>query len=119
MPGIDAEKQRRNGRLVPRPPVVPCHVNGRKTPLCIGTYAPYALLVDPDALRSVQFREQFRGYAPAEVDDAIERLAARLEAGGEIRRVDVDQLRFATARLRGYHRGDVDSFVQRLRDGAR
>ena len=75
--------------------------------------------MDPDALRRVQFREQFRGYAAPEVDDAIERPAARLDAGGEIRRVDVDELRFGTARLRGYHRGDVDAFVQALRGGVR
>jgi DivIVA domain-containing protein len=76
-------------------------------------------VVNAEALRAVQFREQLRGYAPQQVDDALEALVARVEAGGEIRAVDLDGLEFRRARLRGYHRGDVEEFVARLRSEAR
>ena len=66
----------------------------------------------------MQFREQFRGYDPNQVDDAIEALAVRIENGGEVRRFDLDHPEFRQ-RLRGYHREDVDAFFEALRREAR
>jgi DivIVA domain-containing protein len=75
------------------------------------------LAVNGDEIRNTQFREKLRGYAPDEVDEALERLAELLDAGGEIQAADlpdVPALHFGT-KLRGYHRDDVDAFFQRLR----
>ena len=75
--------------------------------------------MDALELRSVLFREQFRGYEPTEVDDALDRLAACLDRAGHISRADLEGLQFRRARFRGYHRGDVDAFVASLRAEAR
>jgi DivIVA domain-containing protein len=65
----------------------------------------------------VQFREKLRGYAPDEVDAALEEIASRLERGGRLVRADLRSLEFGH-RWRGYHTDDVDAFIQQLLEQA-
>jgi len=74
--------------------------------------------VTASEVRSAQFREKLRGYAPDDVDAALEAIAAKLDRGETLRRSDVEALEFGT-RLRGYHPQDVDAFIDRLRQEAR
>jgi DivIVA domain-containing protein len=73
--------------------------------------------VTGDDLRNAVFREKLRGYAPDEVDDALELMAERLDRGGSLSRVELDGLEFRAARLRGYHPDDVDALIDRLKAG--
>ncbi len=66
-----------------------------------------------DDVRSVTFRERLRGYHQDDVDEALEKIAARLDRG-ELRPTDLEGLHFRM-KLRGYDQGDVDRVIERLR----
>jgi DivIVA domain-containing protein len=68
-----------------------------------------------DEIRTADFREKIRGYNPQDVDEALERLADRIDEAGSLRAADLDALRFRWARFRGYHPADVDALIERLK----
>ena len=68
-------------------------------------------------VKRAKFREKFRGYAPAEVDAALDRIATHLASGRRLRRSELDALEFSPA-WRGYHPDDVDALIAQLREDA-
>jgi DivIVA domain-containing protein len=69
----------------------------------------------PDAakVRSIQFREAWRGYDPDAIDALLDRVAAALESGTSLRPL-LAHSNIPTC-FRGYRRDEVDTFLERLR----
>jgi DivIVA domain-containing protein len=67
----------------------------------------------PDDVARVEFREQRKGYDTAAVDQLLERVVQVLAAGSHPGDLLSDMV-LPTAR-RGYHRDEVDAFLERLR----
>jgi len=69
----------------------------------------------PDAakVRSIEFREAWRGYDPDVIDALLDRVATALESGTSLgsllAHTDIP------TRFRGYRRDEVDTFLERLR----
>ena len=69
-----------------------------------------------DEVRGARFREKLRGYAPNEVDEALERIAAAMDAGQPLEGAELARIEFSAARFRGYHPDDVDDLLRRIGD---
>lgn len=73
--------------------------------------------LSPESLRGARFRECiWRGYSRSQVDDLLERVAVRMEAGQGFS--DLVQSPILTPVFRGYEADDVDRVLSRLGGGA-
>jgi len=67
-----------------------------------------------DDVRAAEFAQAWRGYAPAAVDEALERIARQLDEGQRLDQDALARLQFPS-KFRGYNEGDVDDLIDRLR----
>ena len=71
------------------------------------------MTLDPDELRSREFRTALRGYDRRAVDELLAHIAADVEAGRPVSGDDIRNARFEL-HLRGYNPDDVDRVLADL-----